>query len=85
MSLKFPFQASKTVFAKGGPSKYSSLDPTVAAALLWRRRLAHKQHRNPHTHWRSFDVCSWDQPSSRRKEERGGGWRTRLNAASIVI
>jgi hypothetical protein len=36
-------------------------------------------------HKRSFDVRSWDQPSSRRKEERGGGWRTQLNAASIVI
>ena len=25
----------------------------------------------------------WDRPGSRRKKERGGGWRTRLNVASI--
>jgi len=88
--LGYPLKAQSAATEKGAKramhAELLRLAPPVAAALLWRRRLAHKQHRNPQTNWRFASMgSSWDWPSNRRKEERGGGWQTRLNAASIVV
>jgi hypothetical protein len=88
--LGYPLKAQSAATEKGAKramhAELLRLAPPVAAALLWRRRLAHKHHRNPQTNWRFASMgSSWDWPSNRRKEERGGGWQTRLNAASIVV
>ena len=83
--LVYPREAQSEAAKKGAKQAIPPalcLAPPVAAALLW-RRLAHKLHRTQ-TNWRSLQWALRDRPGSRRKKERGGGWRTRLNVASIV-
>ena len=53
--LACPLEAWRGAAEKGAKRRYDlpaiRLAPSAAAALLWRRRLAHKQHRPSLTNW----------------------------------